>query len=293
MANPRDSDGGTRWPRAHLTQLVDRARITLRLLGASRSVGRCGAMERLVAVGSWELLRPSGVVSWSDETYRLMGRPYGARVPTVSQWLDQVHPDDRARLRAWLLHAKDPEIGEIQRVRRVVGPEGADRVEVGASLLSRGRVVGFVRASSADATESARLGREISLLVRAERIAHMGGWRIDGATGDITVTRGWREVLGFVGDAPVTVEEAFAPVHPEDQRSVEQFLSRLCDGEAPAPLRYRFERAGEWRWMEVQGELAGADLTGFIQDVTEHVDVQHILEGQLGSAAGSVDGGWV
>ena len=53
--------------------------------------------ERLAHVGSWEMALPGGELTCSDEMYRILGREPQASVIGSEGFVDQVHPEDRAR----------------------------------------------------------------------------------------------------------------------------------------------------------------------------------------------------
>ncbi len=66
--------------------------------------------ERLLAdsqaiahVGSWMMDISTGMINWSEETFRLYGlSPETDKTPTVEQFLELLHPDDRLRMKDWL-----------------------------------------------------------------------------------------------------------------------------------------------------------------------------------------------
>jgi DNA-binding CsgD family transcriptional regulator len=50
-------------------------------------------------IGLWERNLRNGQVTWSNETYRIMGIKPESAVPTREEFLAMIHPDDRARVR--------------------------------------------------------------------------------------------------------------------------------------------------------------------------------------------------
>jgi PAS domain S-box-containing protein len=54
--------------------------------------------EELAHVGSWAVDVATGVLTWSDEMYRIAGIPPGGPAMTFAQLLEYVHPDDREKL---------------------------------------------------------------------------------------------------------------------------------------------------------------------------------------------------
>jgi diguanylate cyclase (GGDEF)-like protein/PAS domain S-box-containing protein len=104
---------------------------------AERELGRLNLLlseaEQLSAIGSWEINHSSGEVTWSPETFRLLGSEAGLEIPSMQGFLNKVHSKDRdlvaAGLRqSWL--SGQP----FQLQHRVVHVTGEERL-----LLHRGR----------------------------------------------------------------------------------------------------------------------------------------------------------
>ncbi|MCB1746869.1 MAG: PAS domain-containing protein, partial [Gammaproteobacteria bacterium] len=58
--------------------------------------------QQVGGLGHWRLNLVNGVGVWSDEQYRLFGLVPGAMQPTIDNYVELVHPDDRAAVRAVL-----------------------------------------------------------------------------------------------------------------------------------------------------------------------------------------------
>ena len=78
-----------------LRELKHRQRLH-RALGNSESALR--AAQRLSATGSWTMDLDTRRGAWSEEMYRIFGLPVAPEPPTLPEFLDLVHPDDRAPL---------------------------------------------------------------------------------------------------------------------------------------------------------------------------------------------------
>jgi hypothetical protein len=82
--------------------------------------------QLLARVGSWEWDIPAGAVWWSDELYRIYGLEPQSIVPSYEDFLERVHPADRAAVDARNQKAfADHE--PFEDVKRVVR---ADSVEI-------------------------------------------------------------------------------------------------------------------------------------------------------------------
>lgn len=91
--------------------------------------------QRLAHVGSWTWDIQTGVVTWSEETFRILGLDPEAFDPNYEAVLDCVHPEDRSFIVAELeksLKTKEP----VSYYVRVIRPDGEVR-----TLYSQGRLV--------------------------------------------------------------------------------------------------------------------------------------------------------
>jgi PAS domain S-box-containing protein len=56
--------------------------------------------ERLARFGSWQANMITGINTWSDEMYRMMGYEPGSRVPSTELFLAGIHHEDYTRIKA-------------------------------------------------------------------------------------------------------------------------------------------------------------------------------------------------
>lgn len=200
------------------------------------------------------------------------------------------HEDDRERLRAALRRAeKGPgsvrEVGA--RLRRADGT-WID-VELSGVLPAGGDVDGLV-VTARDVTDRRRafeeLRRKEESLARAQRIARLGSWELDLATGELWWSDETYRIFGAgPGDFDGSYEGFLAFVHPDDRDRMEERQQAVLDGEAPLDLLHRIVRPdGEERIVHERGELsrdAGGEpdrLSGTVQDVTERQELEERVE---------------
>lgn len=85
--------------------------------------------QALTRVGSWEWHVSSGHQTWSDETYRIVGRDPAELAPTFETFLECVHRDDRQRLADEVAKAIEPGAdGSYEVEHRIIRPDGAERI---------------------------------------------------------------------------------------------------------------------------------------------------------------------
>ncbi len=123
----------------------------------------------------------------------------------------------------------------------------------------------------------ARLQRSETSLARAQRVAHMGSWELDIASGHLAWSDETYRIFGIVpGPEPITYERFFAIVHPDDRDAVQHAADLAQGGGPPVNIEHRIVRAdGEIRWvLEVRESFSDAldhrrTLTGIVLDITE------------------------
>ncbi len=133
----RRGDGVWRWYETQGSLARDDAGHPVRMVGSFRDVterveaeealllaqARMTQAFRMARVGAWSFTPATGEIWWSEETYRLFERDPVVGAPTYADFLDYLHPDDRAPL----VEAVDAALA------------GADRYEVLHRVLRPGR----------------------------------------------------------------------------------------------------------------------------------------------------------
>ncbi|HTL35635.1 MAG TPA: GAF domain-containing protein, partial [Kofleriaceae bacterium] len=124
--------------------------------------------QAITHVGSWEWDLASGVVSWSDELYRIYGFVPGELKITLEVFLAALHPDDRQRIGAEV-EAAMQRGGRFAWVERVVRPSGEVRVldTIGEVIKNESGQSITLIGTCRDITAEAEL---MAARVRAERV---------------------------------------------------------------------------------------------------------------------------
>lgn len=91
--------------------------------------------QHIARLGSWELELPTYKVTWSDETFRLLGFQPGEIGPSFDAFMNAVHPDDKKAVTENLDRIWDEGTLPVLE-HRVIGNDGAERV-----LRTQGEVV--------------------------------------------------------------------------------------------------------------------------------------------------------
>lgn len=107
--------------------------------------------QELAHLGNWSEDLITGISTWSDEAFRLLGLEPGSIEPNVERFEQAIHPDDRDRVVAAMRQAIDPAVRAPYHIEyRIVTPTGERYVE------ERGQVV-FDEAGKAERLYGATL----------------------------------------------------------------------------------------------------------------------------------------
>ncbi len=101
--------------------------------------------QRLAHMGSWAF-DPDGFYYWSPELFRMHGLDPASKPPSVQEYLDRVHPQDREFMRS-LINRMIAEASGCDVTKRIVRPSGEVRYVrcVGVPIVENGtlkRIVG-------------------------------------------------------------------------------------------------------------------------------------------------------
>src|SRR6266702_2640657 len=140
--------------------------------------------QRLAHAGSWAF-DSAGFDYWSPELFRIYGLDPASKAPTVQEYLDCIHPEDREFM-AKLIKRTLVEASGFDTTKRIVRPDGEVRYVrcVGAPVIENQTLKKYV-GTAIDVTEHELLTQELrrreAHLAEAHRLSHTGsfGWKPD------------------------------------------------------------------------------------------------------------------
>jgi PAS domain S-box-containing protein len=91
----RDGDGGPARLVGTARDVTEHHLAVAALLERERTLGE---VESLAGLGTWEWHLPTDTIRWSAEQRRIHGFGHGLETQTFAEFLQRVHPDDRARV---------------------------------------------------------------------------------------------------------------------------------------------------------------------------------------------------
>jgi PAS domain S-box-containing protein len=235
--------------------------------------------ERIAHIGSWAF-NESGHY-WSDELYKIYGLDPQNGAPTIEQYLNLIHPEDRASMAETIKLMQEQNCGH-DLIERIVRRDGQLRFvrAVAAPVVEHGVFKGFI-GTTMDVTEqellTQKLRREQAYLEEAQRLTHTGSWAANFVTRqNFHVSDETVRMHGFVpSEGPVSFEHFHDTVHPEDQAAVKAALESATRTGTDYDIEYRICRAddGNIRFFRSlghhnpSGEIG--DYVGTTMDMTE------------------------
>jgi PAS domain S-box-containing protein len=198
--------------------------------------------QRLAHMGSWAF-DAAGFDYWSPELFRMHGLEPAGKAPTVQEYLDCVHPQDREFM-AELIKRILAEPSRFDTTKRIVRPDGEVRYIrcVGTPVVENQALKKFV-GTAIDVTEyellTLELHRREAYLTEAQRLSHTGsfGWRPDG--GEIVWSDETYRIFEYDRAIKPTIDLVGQRVHPEDRVDFHDVIDRASRGATHFEHAYR------------------------------------------------------
>jgi PAS domain S-box-containing protein len=244
--------------------------------------------QRLAHMGSWAF-DAAGFSYWSSELFRIYGLYPVGKPPTVEEYLDLVHPEDREFMKQAIAKMLDDHLA-FDYTKRIVRPDGEIRhVRCVGVPVTQGRIFQGFLGTGIDVTEQERLTEELRLseqyLSEGQRLAHMGSWAFNPSGFFDYWSQELFQIYGLDSQkgAP-TLEEYLATIHPQDRDFMANTIKRMCAERVGCDEKKRIVRPdGALRYIRCVGipVIKEEVLIGFIgtaMDVTEQELLTQELE---------------
>ena len=245
--------------------------------------------QRLAHVGSWAF-NPTGFEYWSPELFRVYGLNPNGKPPTVKEYLDLVHPEDR-----------DFVMREVQKMvennsafeftKRIVRPDGEIRRVrcVGIPTNSAETAQRFV-GTGLDVTEQEQLmeerRRSEAYLAEAQRLSHTGsfGWKPD--TGEIVWSDETYRIFEYDRSVKPTINSVVQRVHPQDRADLQKVIDGASRGATDFEHTYRLLLPdGRVKHVHalahaLQDASGNREFVGAVTDITERRQAEAVIRQQ-------------
>jgi len=260
--------------------------------------------QRLAHMGSWAL-DLAGFDYWSPELFRMHGLDPGRKPPTILEYLDCAHPQDRESM-ANLIQGLWAQASTFDATKRFVRPNGEVRYLrcVGVPVIENQSLTKYV-GSAIDVTEhelvTQELRRREAYLAEAQRLSHTGsfGWNV------LTDEHFWSDetfrIFELANSSQMSLSMILERVHPQDRPSVKMAMAAAANGEG-IDLECRLLLPdGSIKYLHIVGRaerhrIGGVEVIGAVMDVTarKRTEVElrrskaHLTNAQRLSRTGSV-----
>ncbi|MGH9281085.1 MAG: PAS domain S-box protein [Acidimicrobiales bacterium] len=192
---------------------------------------RLAYAQQVAQVGSWEWDVVTDTLFWSDELFKIYGRPTSFE-PSYAAFIDSIHPEDRELVQG-SIGASFASGAPFEFDHRIVRPDGTVRTLRCRGDVERdgaGRVVRMAGIGQ-DVTESrAReqaLAETLRRLGEARSLARIGNWEIDLVTGHVEWSAELYELYGVDPSAfTPTPEEVYERVSPAEALELRAYVAR-------------------------------------------------------------------
>jgi PAS domain S-box-containing protein len=186
-------------------------------------------------MGSWSL-KPDGIFDyWSPETFVNFGFDPEKGIPTLSQWLDVLHGDDRQILAELIQKMLSEGVnGDVQY--RVHHPKRGERImhSTGEPVFENGKVVRLM-GNTLDITKQENAVQELrrrkAYMDQGEALSHTGsfGWNL--SAGELIWSDETFRILEYDRNTKPTVDHIFKRTHPEDLTMARRVIENAKQGE--------------------------------------------------------------
>ncbi len=242
--------------------------------------------QRLGHMGSWAF-DPNGFYYWSPELFRMHGLDPASKPPSLQEYLDGLHPQDRESM-AELIKGILEEASSFDATKRIVRPDGEIRYIrcVGVPVVENQSLKKYV-GSAIDVTEHELLTQELrrreAYLTEAQRLSHTGsfGWRPD--TGEIVWSDETYRIFEYDRSVKPTINSVAQRVHPADLTDFQGVIDRAFAGATDFEHAYRLlppnGRAKHVHAIAhaLQDAFGNREFVGAVTDITERKRAEEAL----------------
>jgi len=242
--------------------------------------------QRFAHMGSWAF-DPDGFSYWSPELFRMYGLDPASKPPSVQEYLDCVHPQDRESM-GDLIKGILAKASPFDATKRIVRPNGEVRYirSVGVPVVENQTLKKYV-GSALDVTEHELLTEELlrreAYLTEAQRLSHTGsfGWRPD--TGEIVWSNETYRIFEYDPAEKPTVSMLLQRTDPLDRALVQQLIEDVSKSGTDFEHEYHLVmQSGVTKHVHVRAHAlrdssGNIEFVGAVTDSTERKTAEEAL----------------
>ncbi len=272
-------------PEGYLVQIVDITKRKRAEMSLRESEQRMKLAVESTGLGMWEWLPKTDDTIISDKLLQLTGYTRKTYPYTRKEWLNCIHPEDRAP--AWTA-IED----------HLTGQTPMYQIELRFKHATKGWIWLYVLGSIVELDNNDQPYRiigfmqDITPLKTAERrwrdaLEGVGDgiwdWKLD--NNEIYFSSNWYTMVGYVPyEFPATYEEWRKRVHPDDIRQTEEIFDAYKNEKLPEyHVEFRFMcKDGSWKWLLTRGSIIERNNQGKpTRMLGTHLDINDRKNNQL------------
>jgi PAS domain S-box-containing protein len=241
--------------------------------------------QRIAAIGSWQVDFRTGVVDWSDEVCRIVGVSRETFQPTPQAIEQMILEEDLPRLKeaVALTHRGEKTPPIEYRARRADGAirhlyrEAEPLFDDGGVVIG---MIGIIRDITEMREGENKLRRSQEHLARAQRVAAIGSFEFDLATGQIEWSDETYRIFGVSKEiGPLNFAVLNEMIVPEDREILKQTVSRMQEGLPLPPEEFRIRRPdGTIRTLHSELDAIRDGLGNVVKLIGVNRDVTELRE---------------
>ncbi len=250
---------------------------------------RLRTTQRLLDTGTWDYVVSEDRLNWSSNVYAMYGTAAETFGHSFNDYLELIHPDDRAAMRANLqafLASGETHFTFAHQVRH---PDGhLVHIQVAAELIetAKGSLLSGVVQNVTTSVEATRaLARANRLLEIAGTAAKFGAWRYDALNDKLEWSTQTARIHDEADGFSPSINDALLYYVPEYRAQIEaRFSACLTRGEIFDEVSEIISATGRRLWVRATGEPECDEngrtvaIQGSFQDVSELVTVRKRAE---------------
>src|SRR5882762_10419369 len=257
--------------------------------GLQRSEAFLAEAQRLSLTGSFSWRVTTDEFTWSDQLYRIFEFEQGTPV-TLELIGTRVHPEDIPLLHGMIERARAAGTDFECEHRLQMADQSIKYLHIAAhgTRNEDGRLeyIGAVQDVTARRLAEEELRRSEADLHEAQRLSHIGSWKLDLSSGSVTVSPEVFRIYAVNPDKEIATSDFwFDRIHPEDRQRVREHFERCVAERLEYEADYRIVLPdGTIKYQHAIGhpvlDQSGAlkEFLGTAMDVTEQVQARIALE---------------
>ncbi len=232
---------------------------------------------------AWNLV--NGEVTYSDNMYRLLGCKPGEFTPTLEEFLNYVHPEDKDYIKD--INAKGSKNDQSLITRhRIISKDGKLKYIQGTGKIinygNKQMMVGTMRDITADTLLNQHLKFREAQLTQAQNIGKLGSFYNDFLTNTITWSDELYHLYGYEPGEIEVDEKTVANVHPEDLPAIQQSLKNAREKGIPVDIEYRrIDKKGKLKYVYSKAEVIRDPSENIIGLFGVNMDLTDLREKEL------------